>query len=464
MAAVSNFFLSNFPITNGRTPNAGSTATIQTTTTTPTVTFTNGSAIIGGTFNTTSVTKDAQVRLSTTGTLPAPWSTSTTYYVVSINSTQMQLSTVRDGTAVTTGIGGGGVHTATIVQYSQVWMIFTPTVSITCTKAAFYSTASTGLNGTDTLRASIQTVATSTRGFAEGPRPSGTLVGTAGTLVSNLLISGGWNEITGLSATLTAGTTYALVLEPTAAWTATHTVNVAVNDTGTNTPITIPGWIGGYLRETNVSGFPTLVYGSNSAYYGLPTPNGQIPTNKTITNTAAGSTYCAIGVQFRTPASIVSCKIDQITIQSLRFAWGTSPAVFRIMDSAGTTSLQATSRESALVLTTQIHGQLTIMFDGTLATLNGNTTYMFVIEYQGADLQTYTYDFDGVYAGAVDSTFGGIVGGKLYYRPDLSSAWNVSVTAIQFAPITARLSDITMSGSAGGGLIVHPGMRGGING
>ena len=382
----------------------------------------------------------------------------------------MQLSTTRDGTAITTGIGGGGVHTATIVQFNQLWMTFVPPVSITCTKAAFYSTASVGLNSTDNIRASIQTVTTTTRGAFESGRPSGTLVGTGSTVATNLLNTTGWNEITGLSATLTAGTPYALVLEPMAAWTATHTVAMTVNDTTTNQPFLLPWWQAGQLRETGINGFPTLVYGSSSAYYGFPscvTQNSPLiisPVNKTVSNTSAGSTYCAIAVEFRIPASVVSCKIDQVTMNNIRFAWGTSAAVFRIMDSTGTTSLQSKSIESAFVSTTALHGPLTIMFDGTLATLTGGSTYNFSVEYQGGDIQTYTYDFDNTYAAAIDATFAGLVGGRFRSRPDLASAWSVSVTQYQHAPITVRLSDITMSGGAAGGLIVHPGMNGGING
>jgi hypothetical protein len=126
--------------------------------------------------------------------------------------------------------------------------------------------------------------------------------------------------------------------------------------------------------------------------------------------------------------------------------------------------LQSKALESAIVMYTQNHGVLNIMFDGTLATLTGGTTYLFVVEYQGADLQTYTYDFDTVYAPAIDNTFAGITGGRYYSRANTSALWTVATTVFQHSPITVSLADITMAGSGGGGLMVHPGMAGGIRG
>lgn len=465
MAAVSNLLLYTTPPFKG-TGNQFNNATISTVTSTPTVTFTNGSANIGGTFNTTNVTIDSRVVFTTTGALPTNFALATTYYVVSISSTIMTVSASIGGTAISAGSAGSGTHTATIVKINQAYMTFVPPVSITCTRVAFYSNSSTSLNGTDNIRASIQTVTATNRGAFENGRPTGTLVGTGATVVSNTLNTTGWNEITGLSATLTVGEPYALVLEPTAAWTASIVARMGLQDTasGINNPYFTNNWYVGNERQTNINGMPLLLYGSSTSWYGFPCPNA-LPANQTNSNPSAGSGYIQSAVTFQVPSSITSYKVSQVILSNVRTGWGSSPIVFRIMDATGTTTLQqTTNRSDAATMFSQAHTTINVTFEGTLATLLGGTTYMFVVEYQGGDLQMYTMDIDNTYNSALFNTFAGLTGGAYQFRSGTSGLWTTVTGSTRMNPIGIQLSDIVVPGGSGGGLMVHPGMMGGIRG
>jgi hypothetical protein len=377
----------------------------------------------------------------------------------------MTVSATRGGTAISAGSAGSGTHTATIVKINQAYMTFVPPVSITCTRIAFYSNSSASLNGTDNIKGSIQTVAQTSRGFAENGRPSGTLVGTGTTVASNTLNSTGWNEITGLSATLTAGVPYAVVLEPTAAWTASIVARMGLQDTasGINNPYQVNNWFAGNERQTNINGMPLLLYGSSTSWYGFPAPNA-LPANQTNSNPSAGSGYVQSAITFQVPSSITNYKVAKVQLNNVRFGWGSSPVVFRIMDATGTTSLQATTnRTDAHTLFTQVHTTIDVVFEGTLATLLGGTTYMFVVEYQGGDIQMYTTDIDNTYNSALFNTFAGLTGGAYQFRAGTTGLWTTVTGSTRMNPIGIQLSDMTLSGGSGG-MVVHPGMSGGMRG
>ena len=80
-----------------------------------TATFTNGSATIGVS---TTEPVGCPVWFSTTGTLPTNFSTSTTYYVVSVvANTSMQVTATIGGTAISAGSAGSGTQTANYQAY-----------------------------------------------------------------------------------------------------------------------------------------------------------------------------------------------------------------------------------------------------------------------------------------------------------------------------------------------------------
>ena len=80
-----------------------------------TVTFTNGSAVIGYTSN--KLTLGMPVKFATTGSLPTNFHTSTTYYVISagLTTSQFEVSATPGGAAIVAGSAGSGAQTITMV-------------------------------------------------------------------------------------------------------------------------------------------------------------------------------------------------------------------------------------------------------------------------------------------------------------------------------------------------------------
>ena len=102
-----------------------------------TVTFTNGSANIGGTFDTTRTLLNSTVKFTTTGALPTNFAVNTVYYIVSVTSSIITLSATKGGAPIIAGSVPSGVHTmacqvGTIyMRHSVPWGTFgTKTVTI----------------------------------------------------------------------------------------------------------------------------------------------------------------------------------------------------------------------------------------------------------------------------------------------------------------------------------------------
>lgn len=101
------------------------------------VTFTNGSADIGGTFDTARILVNSTVKLSTTGALPTNFDVTTLYYVVSVTTSILKLSATKGGTPILAGSIPSGTHTMTgqvasiYMRHSVPWGTFgTKSVSI----------------------------------------------------------------------------------------------------------------------------------------------------------------------------------------------------------------------------------------------------------------------------------------------------------------------------------------------
>lgn len=77
------------------------------------ITFTNGSPVISGPNN---LVIGQALTLTTTGSLPTNFATSTTYYVITtgLSATQFELSATPGGTAITAGSAGSGSQTAQV--------------------------------------------------------------------------------------------------------------------------------------------------------------------------------------------------------------------------------------------------------------------------------------------------------------------------------------------------------------
>lgn len=349
---------------------------------------------------------------------------------------------------------------------SNGWMIFVPTIDMVVTRCAFYVTSLTGVTGTDLIKASIQTVAVTTGGFAEKGKPSGTVVGTSVTVAANTMTASLMNEISGFSATLTAGTPYAMVLEPNATWTAgsSMVIRTGLYDTTTNGAYLnnnwYPGTGNGYGPQP---GMAVILVGTSTAWYGHPCPNA-LPANQNITNSVSPA-YMQAAIKFTLPSTITSCKIDRVNLLNVRFGYGSSSVIYRIMDSSGTTSLQATTvNTDAFTHRTQVHEVLDVQFTSTQATLTGGSSYLFVIESNSGSVEQYTMDIENTYSAALKNTFADLGDGTFIYRIGTSGLWTVVTTVQRMNPLSIQLSDIVTAGGSGGGLLVHPGMAGGIRG
>ena len=115
-----------------------------------TVTFTNGSANIGGTFNTLTTDVDTPVRLTTTGTLPTNFATNTTYFIKTVSASTITLSATRGGAAISAGSSGSGTHTmtATITQNDEIGFAFTLNANHPAIRVKQISTMNTLHNAT----------------------------------------------------------------------------------------------------------------------------------------------------------------------------------------------------------------------------------------------------------------------------------------------------------------------------
>lgn len=344
--------------------------------------------------------------------------------------------------------------TATIgtATTSSGWMIFTPTQDISLTRVAFYVSSVTGGSVTDVMRVSVQTATTTSMGFAEKGKPSGTVVGTSATVATNVLTASANNVVTGLSATLSAGKPYAIVFEPVATWTATAVIKMAINQNSTGAPYVINNWYTGVGTGSSViSGFPVIVFGSSSAWYGHPCPDGTAPyTNQVINNGSPGSNYTQVAIKFTLPVGIDTCKIESVCLNNLRFGWGSADVIYRIMDSTGTTSLQATLNErDATLHRTQVHEVLTVNFPNPLPDISAGE-YLFVVESRSGATEVYTMDLPTTYVTGLTNTFAGLSGGTFQYRSTTSGAWTTVSAFNRVCPMSVYLSDIVTTDGGGG--------------
>lgn len=153
-----------------------------------TVTFTNGSANIGGTGLPTTV--GTPVVFSTSGTLPTNFTPGTTYYVLTgSTSTVMLVGATPGGASITAGSAGTGTHTAVFGVIASFTLSTTPFV----VAGAVATLQSTPLSATAS--------ATATASKAELRNNAGTVI------VSGLTVGTSGTDITISSTSITSGQT-----------------------------------------------------------------------------------------------------------------------------------------------------------------------------------------------------------------------------------------------------------------
>jgi len=114
------------------------------------ITFTNGSANIGGTFNPIPAV-DTPIQIATTGTLPTNFAINTTYFVVGTPSSSIiQVSATVSGTAISAGSAGSGTHSLQYINVPDEQLNFTnqndSSTAITCTVASTATVTSASHN------------------------------------------------------------------------------------------------------------------------------------------------------------------------------------------------------------------------------------------------------------------------------------------------------------------------------
>jgi len=162
-----------------------------TTVATPTVTFTIGSANIGGTFNLTNVAVGSQVTFATTGSLPTGFSISGTYYIVSATTSIITVSASPGGTAITATGSQSGVHTATISNAGSNELITNVATNVGYT----FESDSSGSNPSSTFWQSTSSPTCKTITAVQWYGGAGTLLSyDTGTLA--MLLDGGSDAVT----------------------------------------------------------------------------------------------------------------------------------------------------------------------------------------------------------------------------------------------------------------------------
>lgn len=356
---------------------------------------------------------------------------------------------------------------------SRQKMIFTSPITGTITRIALCVTANSTIAG-QLLKYGFQGVVSVLNTLGNGGDADGTFTNSATVDAStlNVLSSGtvsGMNILTGLNQSVVKGQRYALVLEPNAAWGAGNTLTVRASLSGL--PFTASQtWysINAATNPQNSSGVPCYGIGTSTAWYGYPSLL-TVPTMVEV-GAVAGTNQC--GFRFNLPSTITSAKISDVWLQGFRFGFGSGPLIWRIINDTTNTTLQSgsTSETAERFKTTQITNPIQFTFTDTLATLTPGVNYVFLVEASnGSNIGFNVVDLDTTTRTAWESPLGCLSNVNYVRRQATSGSWAETTfwgtDPVFTAPVAkVQFIDVTTAGAGGGGMIVHPGMSGGMRG
>lgn len=304
-----------------------------------------------------------------------------------------------------------------------------------------------------TLRVGLQSVSSS-------GVPTGTWLGSAGGYADKSSWSTGddGSYITttlGTSVTLARGDVFAVVFEPLAGanWTSTQYVEVgwfSVQQFGYMTPYVI-------LNGTRSNTFrvPNFILRSATRSYGFPYETINAQTIQSSNSPAE------IGIKFSIPAGV--CDTFKISGVNLYYdSAGSSSFTLALYEGTDRTALQSILIDSDQTNTsgTTSGGHLFFFDNSTLSTLTAGTTYRVMIE-PGATASAGSLRYATIPTSGDMTAYTG-PGGTLEWTEWSGSAYTDRGTRI--LPMQVIITDITEPSSGGGGLNVHPGMNGRING
>ena len=272
--------------------------------------------------------------------------------------------------------------------YSQAWLAqcFIPSHTTTFTDAWIYASAATASIGTNDLVADFYSTTA-----ASPPLPNASISTT--TTVAATPTGAAWVHFTGLSAALTAGTQYCLVLRnanaspttiyPTYQWAGAGSTNVYAGGSSS----VAPGWY--KINSANggstwagtfafqVSGW--LISGG-TVYEGLPVSATQInSTTKVFGTESAGYTFTTGGATFNSTGAVlwfrkVGSPPNSVTISLMS-------------GSSGTLTTVASASYSALAISSSVLAPIPAHWPSV--TLAANTQYRVVLSTSGGDSSDY---------------------------------------------------------------------------
>jgi hypothetical protein len=339
-------------------------------------------------------------------------------------------------------------------------MVFTAPATMTITKAVVYVTAN-AVGGLSTLRYGLQTVVTNGAGFGPAGIPSGTWVsGTQGTTDVSLFNPNDYAELTGMSFAVTQGEKYAFVMYPDTLWSTGY--NFTVNGSITNTPLSTQAtWYpveqsfnGTTTTSTIYSGFPVFGISDGTNWYGLPSPSATL----TSAGTGGGSTN-QVGFSFQLPSTITSARVSEVIIAGYQYGWASGGVIFRLIDQTTNTTIQSSS-SNVMFGTSQSFASYRASFLSP-ATITPSNIYWVVGE--GVGNQSLKYFTAGdTYKTAYRTMLNSVEFG--YRNGTTGTFTKVTNPSVGIPIATIVLEDVVTPGGSSGGLLVHPGMAGGIRG
>ena len=383
-----------------------------------TVTFTATTTSCNGTFSGgTALTVGTPVVFSTTGSLPAAITAGTTYYVVSATTTVITVASTYGGTAITFATAGTGTHTLSTLSGipSGTWIAYQDT-----------------------------TVGTSTSGSY-----------TNFTMFNVTLTSG--NVAT---TNLTRGQVYAIVIQAqSGTWNSTNSfrtwVDVGqVGSMATVFPYTY-GIANGATQAKSTNALTHLLtVGSSTKWYGLSFTTSNIASfNSTATPNEYGNVFVV------PTGTCTSYKVAGVSLPIGLTNSATTSYNLTLYDSSSTV-LQQTSFNNRDMFAVTTLGLRSYYFTGTLATLTPGTTYRIALS---ATSSTAGFGSFNALNFGVNQQSGFVgAGGTYYYTTRAGGAWTDTTTSALGMKII--IQDMTSTGGSSSGLIVHPGMSGGMRG
>lgn len=350
-----------------------------------------------------------------------------------------------DGTAITSTAVALGNSTSN----TCVGCVLYATETMTVTSIAMCCTATAGTVNNKTIVGGVYTLDS-----AGSPNFTSGLVGSTGSAT----FSGatGIYALSGISASITKGTRYWF------GFTANNwgTGNSATFRTSFTSVITASQQFeypatGVTTSVTKATGHPAVMYSNGTDWYGFHS----LTTTHQSQVSFTGNTETEFGVSFQMPSG-VSYKIKSIVfIGHLPDIARSNSCDIRLYDTDGTTVLDSLTFDKRVARDNGafVIGIRQYAFDAC-PVLSGGSKYYVVIS-DSAD-ETHQFRVANIGATTYDSIFNGLVAKQVTRNQRASGAFTETTTQIPQFTVFVDYFDTPSSG----GLMVHPGMAGGLRG